>query len=123
LLDLEHAQIALREIVGKRHRKIIQESQHLLGAFEQGIQEIFRIALFWPTLFLGWGESKLMVGGKALLEQFKILDDQAISLGSGNRFGPSGTPLLGSLEHAQQQIVHGLRPGLLVVLSHPQAIS
>lgn len=59
-----------------------------------------------------------MVGGKSLLEQLKILEHEAISLSFGNRFVSFlGTSLLGRLDHAQQQVVHGLRPGLLIVLS------
>src|SRR5205807_6740878 len=42
LLDLHHAKISFGQIVGKRHPKIIQESEHLLGPFEKSVQQIFR---------------------------------------------------------------------------------
>lgn len=49
LLDFDHSQISFRKVVRKRHREVIQESQHLFGPFEQGIQEIFRVVLFATT--------------------------------------------------------------------------
>src|SRR5438552_5598403 len=84
LLDLDHPQIAFGQIVRKRHRKIVQERKHLLGPFEQGIQEILGIGLFGPTMFLWrgrrlrWGSWRHQNSGAlrriALSEDFKILE-------------------------------------------------
>jgi hypothetical protein len=123
LLDLDHPQIALGEVVGKRNREIIQEREDLLGSFEQGIQEIFRVALFWSSQFFGQGRSTWLAGCKALLKHLKIPQDQGISLGFGNRFGSGETPLMSRVEHAQEQVVHGLRPGVIFLLGDAQTIS
>jgi hypothetical protein len=49
LLDLHHADIALREAVVKRHRKVVQEQQHGILVLGEAIEQIARRRLFAPT--------------------------------------------------------------------------
>src|SRR5258708_142069 len=46
LLNFDHSQIPLREIIAKRHRKIIQETEHLFCPRQKSIEQIFGGVLF-----------------------------------------------------------------------------
>src|SRR6266699_3536698 len=49
LLDLHHADIALREAVVERYGEVVQEQQHRLLVLGQAIEQIARRRLFAPT--------------------------------------------------------------------------
>jgi hypothetical protein len=49
----DHAQVPFRLSIGKGDREIIQESQHLLGSPQEGIQQVLRGTLLAATSPLG----------------------------------------------------------------------
>src|SRR6266699_5128162 len=49
LLDLHHADIALRKAVVKRHGEVVQEQQHGILVLRKAIEQIARRRLFAPT--------------------------------------------------------------------------
>src|SRR5438445_12622716 len=49
LLDLDHADIALRQAIVEGHREVVQEAQHRLQVLGEAIQQIARRRLFAPT--------------------------------------------------------------------------
>src|SRR5438270_7056502 len=50
LLHFGPAKVALRLVVGKRKREVVEQSQHLLGTPKQGIEQILRWALLGLAL-------------------------------------------------------------------------
>ncbi len=60
---------------------------------------------------------------KPLCQDLKILEDQSIALCLRQPMRSPCAKLGGCLTHTQQQIMHGLRPGLVIPLSNEQSIA
>jgi hypothetical protein len=57
LLHLDHAQVALGQVVGERNGQVIQKPEHLLGALQEGIQQVQGGILFLVSPSFRWGGS------------------------------------------------------------------
>lgn len=65
LLDLDHTQVALRQVAGERDGQVLHKPQYLLGSMQERIQQVQRgLLLFAPTL-PGRGRRLPRVGGVA----------------------------------------------------------
>jgi len=63
------------------------------------------------------------MGGKALLQDRKILEDEIVALSLRQTLRPRETKPGRDLTHPQQQIMHLLRPRLVLLLSNAQTIA
>ena len=102
LLDFDHAQIPLGQIVVKIHAQIFQEAEDRFLVFAQAMEQIACVTLFASTP-LAWGSSGPRVELIAFIEQtqklrFPIHDFLRIEMAFSQL-----ACLLGRLFHIQQQ--------------------
>src|SRR5437016_14066171 len=81
LLHFRPAKIPLRLVVRKRNAQIVEQSQHLLGTQEQGIEQILGLALLAPAFAglcarRGWGR----LSGVASCQNFEVASDPFVAL-------------------------------------------
>ena len=109
LLDLHHANIALRKAIVERHGEVVQEQQHRLLVRGQAIQQIARRRLFAsPSLAdFGWGIG--WVGPIAFFQQGSVLCFPVGHLQRMQTGAALGSRLLdGGFDVQQQRLSSGL---------------
>jgi hypothetical protein len=63
------------------------------------------------------------MNSKSIRQHRKILGNPLIALRFWDRFGTLGTPLLCSFGQTEQQLEHGLCPGLLLLFCNKHAVA
>src|SRR6266496_4022168 len=82
LLNFRHPKIALRLIVGKRDREVIEQSEHLISSVQQDIQEVFGRTVSAPALALSLRFAGRRPGAIASSQDLKIAGSPFIALRS-----------------------------------------
>src|SRR5713226_934071 len=123
---MTHAQIALCQVIGKRDRKILQESEHLICSLQKGIEQILGGFLFFASRSLGkwacFGRGLGGMGGKPASQHVKIACHPSVSSLFGQRSGTLSPKVLRFLHHQEQDLHHLLSPGLVFLLGDKETI-
>src|SRR5215469_4797710 len=124
LLHFGPAPIPLCQVVRKRNREVVEQSQHLIGSCEQSIQQILGLALFGPAFaFFTRREGGRRLSSIARRQDLEIVGDPVIPLDGGNCGLMEQTPLVTGVVQIEQELLHLAGPRLLLLLGHGSTVS
>jgi hypothetical protein len=109
LLDFDHANIALRLVIVKRHNEAVQEGQYRLLVADQAVKQVARRTLFGPSFFAG----RSLSGGSRGISVFDQRQELCLPVFHLQRMQHGATLLpclVSRLFHREQQGFQFCRP-------------
>ena len=124
LLHFRPAKVPLGLVVRKRNAQVVEQSQHLLGAPEQRIQQILGLTLLAPTLVRSCGRGGWRrLSRIASRQNLEVARGPFVALHGGNRGQVEQTPLVACVMQIEQEVLYLHGPLLMLRLGDCRTIA
>jgi len=124
LLHFRPAKVPLGLVVRERNAQVVEQSQHLLGAPEQRIQQILGLTLLAPTLVRSCGRGGWRrLSRIASRHNLEVARGPFVALHGGNRGQVEQTPLVACVMQIEQEVLYLHGPLLMLRLGDCRTIA
>src|SRR2546430_3209848 len=124
LLHFRPAKVRLGLVVRKRNAQVVEQSQHLLGAPEQRIQQILGLTLLAPTLVRSCGRGGWRrLSRIASRQNLEVARGPFVAFHGGNRGQVEQTPLVACVMQIEQEVLYLHGPLLMLRLGDCRTIA